>query len=195
MASIDIKLNMHMDPKKQKWEQIETQLVTWKLERSSICMCVNKRIWYQFNISESMTSFDLCGGGGGGFGVFRNAVEFATTRSKKKPVYFYITSTYTGPNYLSNQINYSTLLYSTPHSAPLYSTLLYNQTTKMPFDKSKEMEQQAWVADKYNNHMALSALTGFISSSPIAKIFTSNAVPILMWREKRQADAIAARST
>ncbi|GME79590.1 unnamed protein product [Ambrosiozyma monospora] len=74
-------------------------------------------------------------------------------------------------------------------------TLQPNTHSKMPFDKSKEMEQQAWVANKYNNHLALSALTGFISSSPIAKIFTSNAVPILMWREKRQADAIAARST
>ncbi|VEU23253.1 DEKNAAC104390 [Brettanomyces naardenensis] len=63
----------------------------------------------------------------------------------------------------------------------------------MTYDKSKEMEQQAWVADKYNRKPALAALTGLIASFPIPKIFASNAVPLLMWRESRQEQRVQRR--
>lgn len=64
---------------------------------------------------------------------------------------------------------------------------------KMTYDKSKEMEQQAWVAEKYNNRPALAALTGLIASFPIPKVFASNAIPLLMWREKRQEKRVLSR--
>lgn len=63
----------------------------------------------------------------------------------------------------------------------------------MVYDKSKEMEQQAWVATKYNEHPALAAVTGLIASSPIPKVFASNAVPLLIWREHRQEKRIEER--
>ena len=63
----------------------------------------------------------------------------------------------------------------------------------MTYDKSKEMEQQAWFADKYNNRPALAALTGLIASFPIPKVFASNAIPLLMWREKRQEKRVLSR--
>ncbi|GMF55359.1 unnamed protein product [[Candida] boidinii] len=55
------------------------------------------------------------------------------------------------------------------------------------YDSSKEMEQQSWVSSKYGSSPALAALTGLLASSPILKVFASNAVPFLMWREKSQA--------
>ncbi|KAH3667174.1 hypothetical protein OGAPHI_002823 [Ogataea philodendri] len=57
----------------------------------------------------------------------------------------------------------------------------------MTYDRSKEMEQQAWVAERLNRTPALSALNGLLSSFPVVKIFTSNAVPLLIWREHNQA--------
>ncbi|ODV85436.1 hypothetical protein CANARDRAFT_7550 [[Candida] arabinofermentans NRRL YB-2248] len=62
----------------------------------------------------------------------------------------------------------------------------------MPYDKSKDTKEQAWVANKYNHSLALSAMTGLIASFPVAKVFASNAVPLLMWREERQQKAAAA---
>lgn len=69
----------------------------------------------------------------------------------------------------------------------------YHQYFAMTYDKSIEMEQQAWVAHKYQSKPALAALTGLIASFPIPKIFASNAVPLLMWREKRQDKRALAR--
>lgn len=59
--------------------------------------------------------------------------------------------------------------------------------------KSTEMDQQAWVASKYEKYPAIAALTGLLASSPIPKIFASNAVPFLMWREARQDKSVEAR--
>lgn len=61
------------------------------------------------------------------------------------------------------------------------------------WNKNSEMEQQAWVATKYERYPALAALTGMIASSRIPKIFASNAVPFLMWREQGQAARVEAR--
>lgn len=62
-----------------------------------------------------------------------------------------------------------------------------------PWSKEDEMEQQQWVATKYEQNPALAALTGMIASIPIPKIFASNAVPFLMWREQGQEAQVEAR--
>jgi hypothetical protein len=67
-----------------------------------------------------------------------------------------------------------------------------NENLKM-WSRDDEMEQQQWVATKYEQRPALAALTGMIASIPIPKIFASNAVPFLMWREQGQEAAVEAR--
>lgn len=62
------------------------------------------------------------------------------------------------------------------------------------WEKSTEMDQQAWVASKYEKYPALAALTGMIASSRIPKIFASNAVPFMMWREERQVRKVQSRA-
>lgn len=62
-----------------------------------------------------------------------------------------------------------------------------------PWSRDDEMEQQQWVATKYEQKPALAALTGMISSIPIPKIFASNAVPFLMWREQGQEAKVESR--
>ncbi|CAH2447882.1 Hypothetical protein PP7435_CHR2-0355 [Komagataella phaffii CBS 7435] len=44
---------------------------------------------------------------------------------------------------------------------------------------------QAWVADRVATRPALAALTGLLASFPVIKVFASNAVPLIMWREGR----------
>lgn len=61
------------------------------------------------------------------------------------------------------------------------------------WNKDTEMEQQGWVATKYEKHPALAALTGMLASTPIPKIFASNAVPFLMWREEKQEKKVQSR--
>lgn len=56
-----------------------------------------------------------------------------------------------------------------------------------------EMEQQQWVATKYEKRAALAALTGMLASVPIPKIFASNAVPFIMWREEGQEAKVQSR--
>lgn len=72
-----------------------------------------------------------------------------------------------------------------------YCKLFVAVVLEMPENKTAwsiddEMEQQQWVATKYEQRPALAALTGMIASAPIPKIFASNAVPFLMWREQGQ---------
>lgn len=67
------------------------------------------------------------------------------------------------------------------------------KSTVKPWSRAGEMEQQQWVATKYEQRNALAALTGMIASSPIPKIFASNAVPFLMWREQGQERKVESR--
>ncbi|KAG0679864.1 hypothetical protein C6P40_001077 [Pichia californica] len=55
-----------------------------------------------------------------------------------------------------------------------------SNNTYKTWSKADEMEQQQWVASKYEQRPALAALTGMIASSPIPKIFASNAVPFII---------------
>ncbi|GMM45814.1 hypothetical protein DAPK24_023890 [Pichia kluyveri] len=64
-----------------------------------------------------------------------------------------------------------------------------------PWSIDNEMEQQQWVASKYEQKPALAALTGMIASVPIPKIFASNAVPFMMWREQGQEAKVESRKT
>ena len=66
-------------------------------------------------------------------------------------------------------------------------------TTIKPWSIADEMPQQQWVATKYEQRPALAALTGMLASVPIPKIFASNAVPFLMWREEGQEAKVASR--
>ncbi|GAV28438.1 hypothetical protein PMKS-001909 [Pichia membranifaciens] len=68
-----------------------------------------------------------------------------------------------------------------------------SKNTVKPWSRADEMEQQQWVATKYEQRPALAALTGMIASSPIPKIFASNAVPFLMWREQGQERKVESR--
>lgn len=68
-----------------------------------------------------------------------------------------------------------------------------SSSTIKAWSKDDEMEQQQWVATKYEQRPALAALTGMIASVPIPKIFASNAVPFMMWREQGQEKAVNAR--
>lgn len=49
---------------------------------------------------------------------------------------------------------------------------------------STELPAQAFLA-RLSNRPALAALNGLISSFPIVQIFTSNAVPIMVYREQQ----------
>lgn len=64
-----------------------------------------------------------------------------------------------------------------------------------PWSIDNEMEQQQWVASKYEQKPALAALTGMIASVPIPKIFASNAVPFMMWREQGQEAKVESRKS
>lgn len=48
-----------------------------------------------------------------------------------------------------------------------------------------ELPAQAFLA-RETNRPALAALNGLLSSFPVIKIFTSNAVPIMIYREQQQ---------
>lgn len=61
------------------------------------------------------------------------------------------------------------------------------------WSRDNEMEQQQWVASRYEQRPALAALTGLFVSAPIPKIFASNAVPSLIWRKQGQERAIGRR--
>lgn len=50
---------------------------------------------------------------------------------------------------------------------------------------STELPVQAFLA-RLSNRPALAALNGLISSFPVIKVFTSNAVPIMVYREQQQ---------
>ncbi|KAG2732523.1 hypothetical protein G9P44_004940 [Scheffersomyces stipitis] len=53
-----------------------------------------------------------------------------------------------------------------------------------------ELPAQAFVA-KLSNRPALAALNGLLSSFPVVKIFTSNAVPIMVYREQKRKEEAA----
>ncbi|KAK6454440.1 uncharacterized protein RJT20DRAFT_58569 [Scheffersomyces xylosifermentans] len=53
-----------------------------------------------------------------------------------------------------------------------------------------ELPAQAFLA-RLTNRPALGALNGLLSSFPVIKIFTSNAVPIMVYREKKRREAAA----
>ncbi|ODV95435.1 hypothetical protein PACTADRAFT_3136 [Pachysolen tannophilus NRRL Y-2460] len=70
------------------------------------------------------------------------------------------------------------------------STVTYPTSTKYP-----ETEAQAYVA-RLANRPALAAVTGFLASFPVIKIFASNGVPLMLAREKaRMRDAANAESS
>lgn len=50
---------------------------------------------------------------------------------------------------------------------------------------STELPAQAFLA-RLSNRPALAALNGLISSFAVIKVFTSNAVPIMVYREQQQ---------
>jgi hypothetical protein len=55
-----------------------------------------------------------------------------------------------------------------------------------PSPKYTELPAQAFLA-REANRPALGALNGLLSSFPVIKIFTSNAVPLMVYREQQNA--------
>lgn len=60
-----------------------------------------------------------------------------------------------------------------------------NPTSNTPSTTYTELPAQGYLA-RISNLPAVSAINGMISSSPVVKIFTSNAVPILVARQERK---------
>lgn len=89
------------------------------------------------------------------------------------------------------QLNYQELIYQNMSSQ--------NPTGNVPTDASYETEYvelsaQAYLA-RMSNRPAFAALNGLFSSFPAIKVFTSNAVPLLVSRDqaknKKRVEAIA----
>ncbi|CAX43978.1 conserved hypothetical protein [Candida dubliniensis CD36] len=60
-----------------------------------------------------------------------------------------------------------------------------NTTSTTPTSTYTELPAQGYLA-RISNLPAVSAINGMISSFPVVKIFTSNAVPILIARQERK---------
>lgn len=60
-----------------------------------------------------------------------------------------------------------------------------NPTSNTPSTTYTELPAQGYLA-RISNLPAVSAINGMISSFPVVKIFTSNAVPILVARQERK---------
>ncbi|AOW27768.1 hypothetical protein MEW_02115 [Candida albicans P60002] len=60
-----------------------------------------------------------------------------------------------------------------------------NPTSNTPSTTYTELPAQGYLA-RISNLPAVSAINGMISSFPVVKIFTSNAVPVLVARQERK---------
>lgn len=65
------------------------------------------------------------------------------------------------------------------------SSSAYVTTGFVDSDEITELPAQQMLASM-SNRPALAALNGLISSFPVAKIFTSNSVPIMVYRQQKQ---------
>lgn len=66
----------------------------------------------------------------------------------------------------------------------LLLSLLLLQSNEMS-SGYQELPAQAYLAT-YSNRPAVAALNGLLSSFPVVKIFTGNAVPIMVYRQQQQ---------